>query len=207
MPQAYEPMTLYISETSPFARAARVMVREKGLVDRITEMPVDPFSRPDALLAANPLGQIPTLVLPDGRPVFDSPVIVDFLDTLGEPALIPRSGDAGLYAARLRAINQGVLEASVRTVLEMRRPEGEQSPHWIGHWRAAITRACDVLENECAFFEDSRAFPALLVGVTLSYLDFRRPEIAWRDGRPRLSTFIDEISARPSLRDTRPPSA
>ncbi len=197
-------MKLFGSPASPYVRNVRVLIHEKGLGDRIAWEPADPMCDPPELIAANPLGLVPTLVRDDGEGLFDSAVIANFVDTLAAPRLIPVEGEAGWAGARLRAVADGVLDVAVRTVQETRRPDSEQSPTWIVRWRTAIERAADWLERDSVRFERSVEFPALSVAVTLGYLDFRRPEIDWRAGRPRLTRFYAAVAQRPSLAATAP---
>ena len=120
-------MKLYITIPSPYARKCRVVAREKGLIERIEEIAVDPYANAPELLAANPLVQVPTLIAGDGQPLNDSPVICEYLDAIGSgPRLLPEGGAERLRVRRLETLANGALEMGVKLVLEKRRPEHER---------------------------------------------------------------------------------
>ena len=197
-------MKLYIAAPSPFARKCRIVAREKGLADRIAEMTVDPYANAPELLASNPLVQIPTLIAEDGLPLNDSPVICEYLDSLGAgPRLIPQ-GDARWATLRLQALADGVLDAAFSSVMETRRPEAQRSEEWLTRWRASIARAVTA-----AGVEPARTSPELNLGqitlaCALGYLDFRHPDIDWRRAAPELTPWFETWAARPSFAATVP---
>jgi glutathione S-transferase len=138
-------MKLYITAPSPFARKCRIVAREKGL--SIEEVFVDPYANAPELLAANPVVQVPTLIALDGLPVNDSPVICEYLDSLGSgPRLLPADGAGRLRVRRLEVLADGLLEMGVKLVLEKRRPENERSPSWMTRWTENMHRCLDALE-------------------------------------------------------------
>ena len=197
-------MKLYITVPSPFARKCRIVAREKGLIDRIEEIVVDPYANAPELLASNPVVQVPTLIAEDGLPVSDSPVICDYLDALGSgPRLLPTDGAERLRVRRLETLGNQALEMGVKLVLEKRRPESEQSPSWIGRWTENMGRALDALEA-------ARPDPARLdigvitAGVAVTWIGFRHPDFDLAAGRPGLVTLQAALEARPSFGATRP---
>ncbi len=197
-------MKLYITVPSPFARKCRIVAREKGLIDRIEEIVVDPYANAPELLASNPVVQVPTLIAADGLPLNDSPVICEYLDTLGEgPRLLPAEGTDRLRVRRLETLGNQALEMGVKLVLEKRRPEGEQSPSWIVRWTANMARALDALE--AADPDPSRLdMGVITAGVAVAWIGFRHPDFDWKTGRPALSTLQAALEKRPSFVQTRP---
>ena len=195
-------MKLYITNPSPFARKCRIVARERGVA--VTEVVADPYSDDPALLAANPIVQVPTLIAMDGEPISDSPVICEYLDGLGSGArLLPVDGAERLRVRRLETLGNALLDQGVKRVLELRRPESERSPSWIARWTAGINRTLDVLEGR-----ELRAEPldmgVVTVGVALTWLGFRHPDIDWKSGRPNLAALQAALEQRPSFRETVP---
>lgn len=197
-------MKLYISVPSPFARKCRIVAHEKGLTDRIEEIVVDPYANAAELLAANPLVQVPTLIAEDGLPINDSPVICEYLDTLGEgPCLLPTDGADRLRVRRLETLGNQALEMGVKLLLELRRPEAERSPSWIARWTTNMGRALDALET-------ARPDPARLdvgvitAAVAVTWIGFRHPDFDLATGRPRLMALQAALETRPSFVETRP---
>ncbi|MFZ2468424.1 MAG: glutathione S-transferase N-terminal domain-containing protein [Parvibaculum sedimenti] len=198
-------MKLFASNTSPFVRKVRVVLREKGAEGLVTEEIVVAREDPPALHAANPLGKIPALILDDGMALFDSPVICEYLDTtLPGPSLLPASGPKRWKVLRLEAAADGILDAGVATIYEGMRPTDERSPAAMLRWRNAIIRSLDFLESELGATFASPDIGLIAVGCALGYLDFRFPDIAWRDTRPALAAHFEALSARRSFKETMP---
>ena len=198
-------MRLFMSTGSPFVRKCRVVIREKGLAGRVEEQLVDfPYKTDPALLAANPIGQVPALIADDGQVFTDSAVICAYLDELsGGERLLPPSGADHWRVRRTETLADGVLEMTVKLVLENRRPDGEKSPTWIGYWRQGLDLALDALETL-----DLAAEPldlgAITAGIAVTYLDFRFPDHGWRETHPRLAGLQRTLEARPSFTETYP---
>lgn len=198
-------MRLLFSPTSPYARKVRVVITEKGLEDRVTEVPTNPME-PDAdLVARNPLHKVPALVLDDGASLYDSRVICEYLDFLTPgPRLLPDSGDARWQALRRQALADGILDAALATVMELRRPEGERSAMWLDRWRHAITRGVAVAEGDLDALSGDLDMSQIAVASALDYLDFRLPDIAWQDSHGALAAWLRDRLARPAFRRTDP---
>lgn len=195
-------MKLYITQPSPFARKCRIVARERGVA--VTEIVADPYADDPALLAANPIVQVPTLIAMDGRPISDSPVICEYLDSLGAgPRLLPTEGAERLRVRRIETLGNALLDQGVKRVLELRRPESERSPSWIARWTAGMNRALDVLEGE-ALRAEPLDMGIITVGAALTWISFRHPDIDWKAGRPNLVALQAALEARPSFRDTVP---
>ncbi len=201
-------MRLYYADTSPYARKVRVVIAEKGLEERIEAVPCNPFDDPAALKAANPLIKVPALEREDGGVLYDSPVIVEYLDRLGSGGrLIPEDGVARWEALRRQALGDGLLDAAFSIVMERRRPESEQSAHWLGRWRAAIEHSLDAIEEEIAQLPERIDIGQIAFGAALGYLDFRLPDLEWRAGRPKAAAWFAAFAERPSMIATRPLAA
>jgi len=199
-----DPMKLYITVPSPFARKCRIVAREKGLIDRIEEIAVDPYANAPELLASNPVVQVPTLIAEDGRPINDSPVICEYLDALGAgPRLLPADGPDRLRVRRLETLGNQTLEMGVKLVLEKRRPEAEQSPTWIARWTENMARALDALEADCPNTDDLD-MGVITVGVAVTWIGFRHPDFDLASGRPGLVALQQALEARASFAETRP---
>ena len=195
-------MKLYITAPSPFARKCRIVAREKGLA--IEEIVVDPYANTPALLASNPVIQAPSLIAADGLPLNDSPVICEYLDSIGTgPRLLPADGAERLRVRRIEVAADGLLEMGVKLVLEKRRPESERSPSWMARWSENMSRALDVLEAADLTADDFH-MGTLTAGVAVSWIGFRHPDFDWMTGRPRLVALQAGLEARPSFVDTRP---
>lgn len=201
-------MQLLSSPTSPFARKARVMILERGL--DVTEAAANPFgaeAETAALRKANPLGKIPALILDDGTAIFDSPVICEYLDTLGDAApLLPKAGPARWVALRRQALGDGVAEAGFNIVMEGRRPAELRSEAWTTRWRGAILCTAAATEGELTGSENAFDLGAVTLACAFGYISFRLPEIDWKAGNPRLAAWIAELLTRPSLAATAPPT-
>ncbi|NBB52548.1 glutathione S-transferase, partial [Rhizobium sp. CRIBSB] len=180
-------MILYISAASPFVRKCRIVAREHGIV--LNEVLVDPYADDPAIVAANPLVQVPALVAEDGLAITNSPLICEYLDARGSgPRLLPDTPPERLAVRRAETLADGLLEAAVKLLLETRRPESEQSPSWMARWRAAMVRSLDALEASRPGPEEigmaGLDLGTITTAVALSWLDFRHPSFDWKSGRP-----------------------
>lgn len=195
-------MRLLISPTSPYARQCRITARERGLA--VEEIVVDPYANDPALVAANPIVQVPALEDDHGAVFTDSPLICAYLDTLGEgPALLPMTVAEHWQVRRLEAVADGLTEMGVKMTLELRRPETERSPTWLRRWREGLTRALDVLEVQLPGPETlDLSTVAAVCGLT--WFDLRHPDLDWRAGRPRLAALQAALERRDSFQATRP---
>ena len=197
-------MKLYITPPSPYARKCRIVVREKGLADRVEEIVADPYANAPELLASNPIVQVPTLIAEDGLPVNDSPVLCEDLDAIGTgPRLLPAEGPERLRVRRLETQANAALEMGVKLLLELRRPEAERSPSWIERWTTNMGRALDVLE--AAQPDPARLdLGVITAGVAVRWIGFRHPGFDLAAGRPGLMALSTALEARPSFADTQP---
>lgn len=201
-------MQLFVSPTSPYARKARIVLRERGLTGRVEEYFLNPHKDPAELLASNPLGKIPCLVRDEGAPLYDSRVVCEWLDALaGGDGLIPDDDD-GRWTVRLaEAHGDGILDLTVAIVMERSRPESEQSPGYMNRWREKIERAVARTDDVRRALPDGFNLGHIALTVTLSYLDLRLPDFDWRAAHPALAEWHAGVAERASMRETAPPAA
>lgn len=200
-------MTLFAAHTSPYARKVRMAVIEAGLSDRVETVRIDPYADAAALQDAAPLGKVPALLTEDGRALYDSPVICAYLDALAPAAGLIPDGDRRWEALTREALADGILDAAFATVMERRRPEAQRSEYWLERWRRAILRALDAVEADGAGLEGAGLIAEIATGAALGYLDFRLPELVWREARPQTAAWFARFAERSSMRETAPPAA
>lgn len=195
-------MKLFHAPPSPFARKVRIVLTEKGLQDRTEFVVVNPWEEPEALTAQNPISQVPALVLDDASVLFDSPVICAYLDSLApEPRLIPQ-GEPQWPVRRAEAAADALMETVVKLRQEALRPEAERSKAHTERWRRSAVRALEALEAEAP--ADRFDLGEIATVVALDYVDFRAPDLDWRQGRPNLTSRWARLQGRPSFAATRP---
>jgi glutathione S-transferase len=202
-------LKLFYSATSPFVRKVVVAARERGLMDRLEFVPavVVPTEVNAGLAPENPLMKVPTLVLEDGEALFDSGVIVEYLDTLHDlPPLIPPPGPARWRALRIQALADGLLDAAVLVRYEtFLRPEPLRWSAWVDGQMRKVRQALAGLAAESLTTQDPVGLAEIAVACTLGYLDFRYPDEDWRTQHPGLAAFDSVFADRPSMTATRPP--
>jgi glutathione S-transferase len=201
-------MILHWSPRSPYVRKVMIAAHEMGLTDRIrTVRTTVGGTTPHAeLMKINPLGKIPTLELEDGTVIYDSPVIIEYLDQLHTGAkLFPSAWPERLTALRRHALGQGMLDSALPLLGEGFRPAERQSEPHKALWRAKLRASVAALESEAdALASSGFTVGHLAIGVALAYLDFRFSDLAWRDGHPKLAGWHETFDGRPSVRANPP---
>ena len=200
-------MKLYYAPASPFVRKCLVVAAELGLRDRIelVTAAAHPVNRDKNVVAHNPLGKVPTLITDDGSALYDSRVICEYLNILGDGNLIPRAGEARWTVLSAQALADGVMDAAVLTRYEtFARPEALRWQDWITGQLEKVTSGLDALESRAADFGDRVNLGTIAFGCMLGYLDFRFASFGWRDGRPKASAWFEWFGARDSMMATRP---
>ncbi len=200
-------MKLTASPTSPYARKIRVLLAEKHIPFELLED--SPWETDSGVPELNPLGKVPVLESADGEVFFDSPVIAGYLEALDRPPhFIP---DDRLQAVRVRqteALADGIVDAAILVRLESLRPAETQLPDAVARQTTKIKRALVMLDARLPadhwFHGGKMSLADIAVGCALEYLDFRLPELGWRDRYPRLAAFAERIGERPSFVATRP---
>lgn len=203
-----ETMILHWSPRSPYVRKVMIAITEIGLQDRVrTVRTVTGGTTPHwDLMKINPVGKIPTLELADGTVVYDSPVIIEYLDTLHSgPKLYPIAWPERLTALRRHALGQGMLDTALPLLGEGFRPPERQSEPHMTLWRAKLVACVHALEDEAVALGSS-GFDVghLTIGVALAYLDFRFASLSWREGHPKLAAWHETFNARASVQANMP---
>ncbi|MGO4404199.1 glutathione S-transferase [Bosea sp. RAF48] len=196
-------LVLRSSPASPFGRKVKLAALELGLMDRIEIVAADTTDPSDPLRQQNPLGKIPTLILEDGTTLFDSRVILDYLDHISGGRLIP-SGQERFLQLRLQALADGIADAALLQVYEGRfRPEEGRNPNWLSHQEGKVARGLAALEAEPPAFPDRPRIGEIALACALGYLDLRF-EGKWRAAHPKLVAWLDDFAARvPAFETTR----
>ena len=200
-------MKLVMSLTSPFARKVRIVLAEKNLS---CEMVVDiPWSAGTAVPQFNPLGKVPVLLREDGSTLFDSRVIVEYLEQLKPwPMLIPVEAEHLIAAKRWEALADGVSDAAAAVFIERKRPEAQQSQDWMDRQLGKIERGLGAMNEELGLkaycVNANFSLADIAVGAALGYLDFRFAELGWRERFPALLRLAEVLAQRPSFAATVP---
>lgn len=206
--EASQTMILHWSPRSPYVRKVMIAAHELGLQDRIrTVRTVTGGTTPHLdLMKINPLGKIPTLEVGDGTVLYDSPVIIEYLDTLhAGPRLFPTAWPERVTALRRHALGQGMLDAALAHLGESFRPAERQSEPHMALWRGKLVACVDALEQEAeALGRSAYSIGHLAIGVALGYLDFRFGAMDWRNGHPKLAAWHETFNARPAVRANMP---
>jgi len=203
-------MKLIGAITSPYVRKVRIVMAEKKLDYKLQLE--DVWSHETRIMASNPLGKVPCLVMEGGEAVFDSRVIVEYLDTLSPVGkLIPPSGRERAEVKTWEALADGLLDAAVLARLEATwagRNDGERSQAWIDRQMAKIHASLKAFSQGlgdkpfCSGIHFSLSDVA--TGCALGYLDFRFPELNWRADYPNLARLSEKLNQRQSFIDTQP---
>ena len=200
-------MKLYTNPASPFARKARIIVQELNLTEVVEEVNVPRGGLGEAFRKINPLGKIPVLVLRDGSTILDSPVICEYLNDVGGGKFFPgkslfRENSGHWRALTIAAIADGICDAAVARNYELLRPAELQSQPVIDKHMQAVAAGLDVLER--VRFSDKITIADIATACALGYLDFRIPELSWRDTRPNLRDWYEKFAQYPSMKATWP---
>ena len=199
-------LTLRNSPASPFVRKVRIAASVLGLDREIMLEAADTMSPSDSVREQNPLGKIPALVLEDGTVLFDSRVILDYLDhRAGGGRIVPTDARARFAALRLQALADGLMDASVLLVYEGRfRPAERHEPKWVEHQAGKVARALATLEAAPPALTAPPDVGQIALACALGYRDLRF-QGTWRRDHPRLVAWLDSFAARvPAFAATTP---
>jgi glutathione S-transferase len=189
--------------TSPYGRKVRMAADILGLSARISIVPADTLDEADSLRRQNPLGKMPCLLLADGTPIYDSPVIVEFLqDAAGTDRLLPWRGSERFQRLTQARLADGVTDAALLMVYERRfRPEAHISERWLAHQQGKIERGLQVFAETPP---QGTTLISLGLACALAYLDWRKP-LVWRPHFPTLVDWLDRFAdAEPAFRKSDP---
>ena len=200
-------MKLIGSLTSPYVRKARIVLAEKKIeYDFEIDSPWSPDSK---VPNVNPLGKIPVLVLDDETVLFDSRVIVEYLDNVTpNNKLMPAPNRERTLVKRWEAVADGICDAAALTYLEGKRPAKLQDKSWVERQRTKINLALEFMAEELG--ENTHCMGThfsladIAVGSALGYLNFRFADINWQESHPNLARLYEKLMQRPSFAETEP---
>ena len=202
------PIALSLTSlTSPYGRKVRVVLLEKKVP---FQLQVENPWQPDSVVPSlNPLGKVPVLVLEDGESVFDSRVIVEYLDHVSPVGhLIPSEPKTRMAVRGVEALADGVIDAAVAVFLEKKRPPEQQSSDWLVLQEKTLFRGLEALSEALGekpwYLGNSMTLADIACGCMLGYLDLRFAEIDWRGAHPNLARLADKLATRASFKDTLP---
>ena len=196
-------MRLRWSPTSPFVRKVVVTMKEKGIEDLVEKEKSNPLSREDRAATPNPLGKVPCLITSEGMAIYDSPVIMEYLDTeFDGPRLLPASGPERWTALRRQALADGMIEAMVACFVESLRKPERQSAGFLKHNRSVALAGITALESEVDDLVDRIDLGTISAAVALSYVNKAFPDQDWRSENQKLANWFNEFDQRPSMRES-----
>jgi glutathione S-transferase len=197
-------MKLAYSPNSPYVRKCVVLAIQRGIEKQMelwTVGTTDP-----ALLIVNPLSKVPTLVLDDGTALYDSPVICEYLDSIGDgPKMFPPAGPARWKALRQEALGDGILDATQPRRREIALPQDEGRQTYIALQQGKVKAALAMLEAEADGLGMLTNIGEITIACALGYMDFRYANEPWRPGHPKLEAWYAKVSAMPAMARTVPP--
>jgi len=203
-------MKLIASYTSPYARKVRIALAEKKIEYDFVEE--SPWAEQTTVPTYNPLGKVPVLVLDDGTTLFDSRVIVEYLDTVSPVSrLIPEPNRQRIVVKRWEALADGICDAAVAVVLESKRSARQQNKDWLDRQLRKIDLGLKELGNELGekvwCNGEAYSLADIATGCALAYLDLRHAAIDWRAAYPNLVKLAEKLAKRPSFAETVPPAS
>lgn len=199
-------MKLFYSPNSPYVRKVMMAAIELGLADSLHKNAVtlSPYEPNPGVTAENPLGKIPVMVTTDCGTLFDSIVIAEYLSLQKEDTvLFPKDAVRRMTALTLNALADGMLEAAQLMRFESVRPENFRYDKWSEAQKAKLDRSFAYLE---ANLPDDFDIGAIALASTIGWLDFRFPDLHWREGAPRLADWFAQVALRDSFAKTNPPT-
>ena len=200
-------MQLYITPGSPYARIVRIVVIEKKLSDKVEVIAAKTRTTDSPYYQINPSGRVPHLVCDDGVGLEDSGLICSYLDHLeGHPSFALPEGEAGFEARRVEALVRSTLDGLAVLGREKRRPVNEQSPKIVLHETDRAKRLLNLWEQQLShpLFHGQLNMVQIVFGCTLGFADLI-PDFSWRSTYPKVNSWFEAISARPSFVETKPP--
>ncbi|MFO7542267.1 MAG: glutathione S-transferase [Thiobacillus sp.] len=200
-------MKLVTSLTSPYGRKVRVVLSEKKIPFQL--LIENPWLPDSTVPKINPLGQVPVLVLEDGVSVFDSRVIVEYLDHLTPVAqLIPREPKSRMVVRGVEALADGVTDAAVALYLEKKRAPEQQSGDWMLLQEQTLFRGLEALSEALGekpwYLGNGMTLADIACACMLGYLELRFPDIGWRAAHPNLAKLADKLAERASFKESVP---
>lgn len=200
-------MKLISSPTTPFGRKVRIVLLEKKIpFELVNDIP---WSADTQVAHYNPLGKVPVLVLKDGETLFDSRVIVEYLEHVSPVGhILPSDPTSRIQARKIEALADGITDAAALVFLEFKRPESQQSKDWMlrqqGKVFSGLEALAEALGESSLLVGNKLSLADIAAGCCLGYLDFRFPDIKWREAHANLAAFYAKLCERPSFKATVP---
>src|ERR1019366_3980017 len=201
-------MKLLGSPNSPYARKVRIALEEKKLLyEYVIVRPSDPSS---GVSKVNPLGKIPVLIRDDGTALYDSPVIVEYVDGLvSTPRLIPEAFVSRIEVKRWEALGDGIADATVFISHDERLPEDKrQGAEWYAKQQSKIDGGLAAMERDLGSqqfcYGNTFTLADIACGMALGYLDRALPRVEWRKSYPALRALAERLEQRESFKNTLP---
>jgi len=195
-------MKLIGSKTSPYVRKVRVVLAEKGIAHNFVEE--NAWSVETTVPRFNPLNKVPALTLEDGESIYDSVVIVEYLDTLPGPRLIPEDPRERALVRRDEALGDGISDAGITMRLEGQRDPARQDSAWIARQKSKVDSGINAVSRSVAHRKGGpMTVGDIACACALFWLEFRFPEIRWRED-PVLRAWAESLEQRPSFETTKP---
>jgi glutathione S-transferase len=205
-------MRLLYAPTSPYVRKVMVTAHLTGQAERIEwlDSAAHPIRRDERIAKHNPMAKVPTLILESGQALYDSRTICEYLAATGQPNdLFPKEGDARWRALSLQSLADGLLDAALLARYEtVARPESFQWPEWRNGQLVKVAACLEAIDAQAASLRiEAPTIGEVTAGCALGYLDFRFPELRWRDERPEAARWYEAFQALPAMTATIPPDA
>lgn len=196
-------MKLAYSPASPYVRKVTACAIKRGIDDKLERLKIG--TTDPELLKYNALSKVPTLIADDGMCIFDSPVICEYLDSIGTaPKLFPAAGPARWKALTQEALADGILDATQPRRREIALPQDEGRKSYIELQQGKVARALDEFEKQADSLGNLDTIGEITIGCALGYLDFRYANEPWRPGHPKLEAWYAKVVKLPPLADTMP---
>ena len=201
-------MILVGSRTSPYVRKVRVILAERQIAHRFLEESA--WTADTTVPRYNPLNKVPALVLDDGESIYDSAVIAEYLDGISGGHFIPADARARAHVRCMEALGDGIADAGITAFLERKREPSRQDDKWIARQLdkvdAGITAAATALADRPYLGGERFNLGDIACACALFWVEFRMPELRWREMHPRLGAWAERLESRASFEATRPPA-
>lgn len=195
-------MKLYYTQRSPYARKVIVIAMEKNIPLELVNQ--DLAKKSPELVAANPLGKIPVLILESGESIVDSPVICEYLEHLKpEPRMIPEHVTQKFHILHMSAIADGIMEAAIAAYMEKQRHAEAFHKNFVKLQEDAILRSYVYLETQLKVLSQLN-MASVAAACAIGYVNLRLPQLGPRNHSPAVAKWFDEFSKRPSMQKTIP---
>jgi glutathione S-transferase len=200
-------MKIHFSAASPYVRKCMVVAHELGLADRIEKLPsaAHPVNRDKIIVANNPLGKVPTFFADDGMVLYDSRVICEYLNDVGNGKLLPPSGREHWQVLTQQSLGDGILDAALLMRYEAAmRPESSRWLDWTNGQMEKVQSGLAQIDLDASAWGDRVDIGKITLGCALGYLDFRFAHVDWRVAYPNAAAWFDKFNTRASMQATLP---